>query len=101
MIKLPVLSDEELGLIEWDSPTLDMSFMDDYKKEITALLEAQRDQTVKDTLRWFVKWLELKNTPPWIFSKYDGSESHPAKVDMSWKALKELKDKLAELESEK
>jgi len=36
-----LLTEEELGLLEWESTTLDMSFMDDYPNEVNALLEAQ------------------------------------------------------------
>ena len=36
-----MLSPEEIGLLEWESATLDMSFTDDYKDEVAALLQAQ------------------------------------------------------------
>ena len=36
-----LLTKEEMGLLEWESGTLDMSFMDDYQNEVNALLRAQ------------------------------------------------------------
>jgi len=36
-----LLTEEQVGLIEWESGTLDMSFVDDYPAEIKALLQAQ------------------------------------------------------------
>ena len=36
-----LLTKEEIGLIEWESATLDMSFIDDYPKEVQAILQAQ------------------------------------------------------------
>jgi len=29
-----LLTDEEMGLLEWESATLDMSFVDDYRNEV-------------------------------------------------------------------
>ena len=42
-----MLTEKELGLLEWDSATLDMSFMDDYPNEVTAILEAQLAKALK------------------------------------------------------
>jgi hypothetical protein len=67
MAKMPILSEEKLGLIEWESATLDMSFMDDYRDEVKALLEAQRD----DAIRRIVK---RGNEPCPHFSKVKGYE---------------------------
>jgi len=44
---LTVMSDEEVGLIEWNSADLDMRFVDDHPKEVKALLKAQRDSDIK------------------------------------------------------
>ena len=42
------ISDRVIGLIEWESPILDMSFVDDYRKEVDALLQAQLEADIKD-----------------------------------------------------
>ncbi len=43
-----LLIKEEMGLLEWESATLDMSFTDDYKEEVNALLRAQ----LKNVIDW-------------------------------------------------
>lgn len=35
------ITDEQIGQIEWNSATLDMSFVDDYPEEVRVLLDAQ------------------------------------------------------------
>jgi len=41
-----LLTDEEIGKLEWESATLDMRFADDYKAEVKALLKAQRKKAL-------------------------------------------------------
>ncbi len=41
-----LLTPEEIGLLEWESATLDMSFVDDNQNEINALLKAQLKKMV-------------------------------------------------------
>lgn len=50
-MKLTKLTDEEIGLIEWESPVLDMRFVDDYKDEVDALLQAQIDKIKRENGR--------------------------------------------------
>lgn len=42
------ISPEVIGLIEWESATLDMSFVDDYQDEVNALLDAQLEACEKE-----------------------------------------------------
>jgi len=42
-----LLTKEEIGLIEWESATLNMSFVDDYPNEVEALLETQLAKVLK------------------------------------------------------
>lgn len=42
-----LLTNEEIDAIEWESGTLDMSFVDDYREEVKALLQAQLDKVLK------------------------------------------------------
>jgi hypothetical protein len=42
------ITQKTLDNIEWESATLDMSFMDDYPKEVEALLDAQLAQDKAD-----------------------------------------------------
>lgn len=57
--KLTIMNDDEIGNIEWESATLDMSFVDDYKSEVKALLEAQLNHTRKQ-IAGFKKVIEIK-----------------------------------------
>ena len=53
-----LLTEEEMGLLEWESGTLNMAFIDDHKAEVKALNEAQRDLTHKETLKEIGRWLK-------------------------------------------
>jgi len=53
------ISDEEIGLLEWESATLDMSFVDDYKNEVDALLQAQLEADQK-VVREMISRIEKK-----------------------------------------
>jgi len=41
---------EQVGDIEWDSPDLDMRFVDDHPKEVNAILDAQL-QAILDAIK--------------------------------------------------
>jgi len=47
-IKKSLLGDNEIYALEWESATLDMSFVDDYREEVKTLLQAQLDKVLKD-----------------------------------------------------
>jgi len=54
-----LLTEEEMSLLEWESGTLNMAFIDNHKAEIKALNEAQRDLTRKETLKAVGEWLDV------------------------------------------
>ena len=45
---MKIISDKEIGQIEWGSATLDMGFVDDYPEEVKALLDAQLEADQKE-----------------------------------------------------
>ncbi len=52
---IPILSDEQKEKAFDAYPCLDPSFEDDYRAEVAVLLEAQRDDTVKQIGEWLNK----------------------------------------------
>ena len=71
-------------------------FIDEEHWDISGLLQAQRDQTVKDMLRWFVEWGESNGD-----KEICDPDTMPYFIDYRWVTLEswqELKNKLAELE---
>lgn len=45
------LTENELGGLEWNSATLNLSFMDDYPEEVKAVLEAQVAKVIQGILK--------------------------------------------------
>lgn len=53
LVKRVRLTDKEIGLIEWESATLDMRFVDDNPKGVRALLQTQVNKVLNDPdLAW-------------------------------------------------
>lgn len=46
--------------------------------------EHQAEVSFKAGQKEVTDWIEKNNRAPWLFSKYDGSESHPSHVEVDW-----------------
>jgi hypothetical protein len=88
MTEIPILSIKQVGDLEWESPILDMSFMDDYPAEVDAILEAQRDDTIR-------RVVELIKADKYFSDEVEDADSLPSKpprilVSFSLKTWQEL-----------
>lgn len=52
------LTPKKIGLLEWNSGTLDMSFVDTHPKDVKALLDEQVKSCEKQLMEWMI---ELEN----------------------------------------